>query len=117
MYYEEKNINGKIYFRGDPKGEWELMNYRMLVRHYCELKERSDKYWRELQELKEGKCKDCKWHDLWNGCNRLTQDTQYLEAVAEEIEYPGVYERYQPAINYINTSSDFGCILWEKMDE
>jgi hypothetical protein len=63
------------------------------------------------------KCKDCKWHDLWNGCNRLTQDAQYLEAVVEEIEYPGVYERYQPAINYINTSSDFGCILWEKMDE
>lgn len=64
-------------------------------------------------------CGTCKFRDIWGSCEKLTtiEGESYIEAFPEEIEYPGVRETYRPEIDYIETSPNFGCVLWEDCED
>ncbi|REL23908.1 hypothetical protein DYD21_20800 [Rhodohalobacter sp. SW132] len=71
MYYEEKVIDGKLMCRFRPDGEWHEVEYKSLLDKYQNLKERNDKKYQEIQDLKESLRKldqlaaDCSNHKLF----------------------------------------------------
>lgn len=48
MYYEEKEIDGKLYCKTSPNGEWEMFTLEQMANKYLSLKEKIRELERKL---------------------------------------------------------------------
>ncbi|MEW9551565.1 S41 family peptidase [Nonomuraea sp. NPDC050783] len=68
--------------------------------------------WIDLSRIKVSVCPAAEWRQMFREAWRLQRENFWTEDMAG-VDWPAVYERYQPLVDRVTTRGEFSDLLWE----
>ncbi|MGW2148098.1 S41 family peptidase [Nonomuraea bangladeshensis] len=68
--------------------------------------------WIDLSRIKVSVCPEAEWRQMFREAWRLQRENFWTEDMAG-VDWPAVYDRYQPLVDRVTTRGEFSDLLWE----